>query len=107
MDGAGRQTLGEILARQDLGLGRQAGGGELGGVAFGHVTRRQQSLELALGIGKGGQHGMAAIKPHRLVTAAWRPVGAVGTGAHGEALYGETAVPANPGAGDLGLDATH
>ena len=83
VDGAGRQALREILARQDFGLGRVPANS----AAWRSATsaRRQQPLEPAVGIGERRQHGMAAIKPDRLVTAAGRARRAVGAGAHGGA----------------------
>ena len=55
MDGARRQALGEILARQDFGLGR--GAGELGGMAIGHVAVASSRSSLRSGLASAASTG--------------------------------------------------
>ena len=86
MHGTGGQAVAEIVAGEELDLVSQ-----LGGVAFGRLLGGQDALDPALGIGEGGQHGVAAVNPHRLMPAfllaiTARAVGTVRmrrTGAHG------------------------
>src|SRR5258708_26070381 len=75
-------------------------------MTIGHVARRQQRLEPAVGVGERRQHGMAAIKPYRLVTATGRARGAVGAGAHGGACMALRWRPQILPLGGLGLYVT-
>jgi hypothetical protein len=80
--------MAEIVAREKLDLAAQ-----LGRVTLGRFLGGQDALDPALGIGQGGQHGVAAEKPHRLMPPfllpfTGRPAGSVRSVAHGRLYKG-------------------
>jgi len=78
MHGAGGQAVAEIVTGKQLDLVSQ-----LGSVALGRLLGGHDALDPALGIGKGGEHGMAAENPRRLVSATGLPSRAGWSVAHG------------------------
>src|SRR4029434_10310298 len=68
MHGPGRQAMAEIVAGEELDLVTQ-----LGGVALGCLLGGKDALDPALRIGQGGQDGVAAVKPHRLMPPSLLP----------------------------------